>query len=642
MKNSELSNAIRVLSMDMVEKAQSGHPGLPMGMADVVTVLYQNFISFNPNDPNWHNRDRFILSAGHGSAMLYAILYLTGYKDMSIEDIKMFRQLGSKTAGHPEYGYASGIETTTGPLGQGLANAVGMAIAERMMNARYGDEIYNHKTYVIVGDGCLMEGISQEAISIAGHLKLKNLIILFDDNGISIDGPTYLSTSENHVKRFEANGFNTICIDGHDDDQIYSALEKAQHSDKPVFISCKTIIGKGSPNKAGTSDVHGSPLGADESKSVRKVLNWPYEEFVIPEDVLSAWRNFYKRSIDAYEKNNLSPAPFTDISSNDISLKKKEWNDYLTPEATRKSSEHCINFFSELMPNLIGGSADLTSSNLTKSKTQKHISKDNFSGTYVYWGIREHGMAAMMNGIALYGGFIPYGGTFLVFSDYLKPALRLSAIMKQRVIYVMTHDSIGLGEDGPTHQPIEHLASLRAIPNVVVMRPCDRIETLECWEIALNRKDGPSVIALSRQSLPQLRHEYKEENLSSKGGYVIKEYGSSKDIIIYATGSEVSLAVDVADHLHQQYKKDVTVISMVSLDLFLNQEKEYQSNIRKNTALNVVIEAGSIQGWEGLLGEYGLFFGLNRFGESGKANDLYKHFGLDKDSIITKIISHIS
>lgn len=631
-----------MLSVDMVEKAQSGHPGLPMGMADVITALYQHFILFNPRDPNWHNRDRFILSAGHGSAMLYALLYLAGYQDISIEDIKSFRQLGSKTAGHPEYGYAAGIETTTGPLGQGLANAVGMAIAERMMNARYGDGVYNHKTYVLVGDGCLMEGISQEAISLAGHLNLRNLIVLFDDNGISIDGPTSLSTSENHIKRFEANGFNTISIDGHDNDQIYSALERSQHSDKPTLIACKTTIGKGSPNKAGTSDVHGSPLGAEESKAVREALRWPYEEFIIPDHILLEWRKFHTRCNEAYKRNNIAPAPFTEITTKEISMKKKEWISYLKPEATRKSSEHCINLFSELMPHFIGGSADLTGSNLTKSTNQQHISKDKFSGTYIYWGIREHGMAAMMNGIALYGGFIPYGGTFLVFSDYLKPALRLSAIMKQRVIYVMTHDSIGLGEDGPTHQPIEHLASLRAIPNVCVMRPCDRIETLECWEIALNRKDGPSVIALSRQSLPQLRHEHKEENISSKGGYVIKEHGSSKDIVIYSTGSEVSLACDVADQLYKQYQKEVVVISITSLEIFLNQEKEYKSSITNHSGLKVVIEAGVIQGWEGLLGEDGLFFGLKTFGESGKASDVYKHFGLDIDSIVTKIISHTS
>lgn len=510
------------------------------------------------------------------------------------------------------------------------------------MNARYGDEVYNHKTYVLVGDGCLMEGISQEAISLAGHLNLRNLIILFDDNGISIDSSTSLSTSENHIKRFEANGFNTISIDGHDNNQIYSALERAQNSDKPIIIACKTTIGKGSPNKAGTSDVHGSPLGAEESKAVREALHWPYEEFIIPDHILLEWRRFHTRCNEAYRRNNIAPAPFTEITTKEISIKKKEWITYLKPEATRKSSEICINFLSELMPHLIGGSADLTGSNLTKSTNQKHISKDEFSGTYIYWGIREHGMAAMMNGIALYGGFIPYGGTFLVFSDYLKPALRLSAIMKQRVIYIMTHDSIGLGEDGPTHQPIEHLASLRAIPNVCVMRPCDRIETLECWEIALNRKNGPSIIALSRQSLPQLRHDTKEENISSKGGYIIKEHGSSKDVVIYATGSEVSLACDVADQLYEQYKKEVVVVSIPSLEMFLNQEKEYKATIIKDYSLKVVIEAGVIQGWEGLLGEDGLFFGLKTFGESGKATDVYNHFGLDIDSIVTKIISHIS
>lgn len=636
--NKNVPNAIRILAMDMVEKAKSGHPGLPMGMADVMTVLYRDFLNFNPKDPNWPNRDRFILSAGHGSAMLYALLYLTGYEDMTIEQLQQFRQLHAKTAGHPEYGAASGIETTTGPLGQGLANAVGMAIAERMAHARHGNAI-SHKTYVLVGDGCLMEGISQEAISLAGHLKLKNLIVLFDDNGISIDGPTSLATSEDHIMRFKACGFTTISIDGHNYDEIHAALKIAQISEAPVLIACKTIIGYGSPNKAGDSCVHGSPLGAEEAAAVRNKLNWDHQPFTIPDDVLREWRSFADRCLPMY-KQPAAPAPSKDTLDNGkVLLQKKAWTEPYKPEASRKSSEHCLNFLHKLMPNIVGGSADLTGSNLTKADGQGVITSDDFSGNYIHWGVREHGMAAMMNGMALYGPFIPYGGTFLVFADYLRPALRLSALMKQQVIYVMTHDSIGLGEDGPTHQPIEHLASLRAIPNLLVMRPCDRIETLECWQLALNRHDGPSLLALSRQALPQLRITHSEDNLCSKGAYILQEYGDSIEITIYASGSEVSLAKMVAEKLHTEHGKAVRVVSAVCLDLFAMQPMEYQVSIMCNKSLKVAIEAGCSQGWDRLIGPHGMFFGIDSFGESAPAEQLYKHFGLDADNITNKILS---
>ncbi len=643
----KLANAIRFLSIDMVEKAKSGHPGMPMGMADVATVLYKNFIKYNPEDPNWIDRDRLILSAGHGSALLYSILHLTGYKDMTMEELKNFRQLGSKTAGHPEFGLATGIETTTGPLGQGLANGVGMALAERIMNAKFGDKLVNHKTYIICGDGCLMEGISQEAISLAGHLNLKNLIVLFDDNNITIDGPTSLSTSENHLKRFQACGWVTKAIDGHNYEQIEQALKWAQRSKKPVMIACKTTIGYGSPSKAGCNSTHGSPLGADEAAKTRSNLNWEHEHFFVPTDVLSEWRNFATRNQKAYKKwqkifkkegQPLKEYLNTNLDLQDIVIAEKQ-KLAATPvtEASRASSGRAIKALLPHIKNMIGGSADLTGSNLTKTEHNTPISPNNFAGNYIYYGIREHGMAAMMNGMSLHG-LTPYGGTFLSFTDYARPAIRLSALMKQKVIYVMTHDSIGLGEDGPTHQPVEHLASLRAIPNLYVFRPADVIETLECWELVLGLQNSPSILSLSRQNLPQVRLQHTNENLSSKGAYILKESEKDLTVTLFATGSEVKIALDTAKILEQQ-NIGCRVVSVPCIDLFYEQDMEYQMLFTCNKSLKVAIEAGISQGWERLIGPHGMFFGMNTFGESAPASALYKHFGIVDTDIASKIVS---
>ncbi len=641
----KFANAIRFLSIDMVEKAKSGHPGMPMGMADVATVLYKNFIKYNPTDPNWLDRDRLVLSAGHGSALLYSILHLTGYKDMTMEELKNFRQLGSKTAGHPEHGLASGIETTTGPLGQGLANAVGMALAERIMNAKFGDKLVNHKTYVICGDGCLMEGISQEAISFAGHLNLKNLIVLFDDNNITIDGPTSLSTSENHIKRFQACGWLTKEIDGHNYEQIEQALKWAQRSKKPVLIACKTTIGYGSPTKAGCNSTHGSPLGSDETAKTRANLNWEHEHFFVPEDVLSEWRNFANRNDKAYKKwqriFKKEGKALTEFLNNNLDLQsiivseKQKLSAAPITEATRASSGRAIKILFPHVKNMIGGSADLTGSNLTKTDQHSIISPDNFTGNYIYYGIREHGMAAMMNGMSLHG-LTPYGGTFLSFTDYARPAIRLSALMKQKVIYVMTHDSIGLGEDGPTHQPVEHLASLRAIPNLFVFRPADVIETLECWELALGMQNSPSILSLSRQNLPQVRIQNHNENLSAKGAYILKESENELQTTIFATGSEVKIALDTAKILEQQ-GIGCRVVSVPCMDLFHQQDMEYQMLFTCNKSLKVAIEAGVSQGWEKLIGAHGLFIGMETFGESAPASALYKHFGIVDTEIASKI-----
>ncbi|MBA8667507.1 transketolase [Holosporaceae bacterium 'Namur'] len=650
-----LSLAIRFLSMDMVENAKSGHPGMPMGMADVATVLYKYFLKFNPKDPTWADRDRFILSAGHGSALLYSLLYLTEYEDIDINQLKSFRKLGSKTAGHPEYHLAKGIETSTGPLGQGLANGVGMALAERMLNAEFGDELVNHKTYVIVSDGCLAEGISQEAISIAGHLRLKNIIVLFDDNGITIDGSTNLSTSDNHLKRFEASNWNVKQIDGHDYDQIRQALEIAQTSDKPMFIACKTKIGFGSPNKEGKSSAHGSPLGMEEIAKIRERFNWQSPPFVIPERILNEWRSIAARNLDEYNKwnkefsNSNKKDKLKSYLSGEIPLSFKQGSEALkrklcieanTDEPSRKSSERIVELMAEYIENIRGGSADLTPSNNTKARNQNPITPGDYSGRYIHYGIREHAMAAMMNGIVLHGGFIPYGGTFLAFSDYCRPAIRLSALMALRVIYVMTHDSIGLGEDGPTHQPVEHLAALRAIPNLLVFRPCDVIETLECWDIALNQQGTPSVLALSRQNLPQLRKEYFKENHSASGAYIIKKEENKLKVTIFASGSEVSLALVVAGKLEEK-GNGTRVISVPCMDLFKMQDKEYQVSLTCNNSLKVAIEAGVEQGWERLIGAHGIFIGMESFGESGMAAELFKHFGFDPENILNKITPYL-
>jgi transketolase len=644
----DMANAIRALSMDAVEKAASGHPGMPMGMADVATVLFSEFLKFDPKHPNWPDRDRFILSAGHGSMLQYALLYLTGYDDMTLEEIKRFRQLGAKTAGHPEFGHATGIETTTGPLGQGLANSVGFALAERMLAARFGN-LVDHHTYVIAGDGCLMEGISQEAISLAGHLKLNKLIVLWDDNKISIDGPTSLTISEDTAKRFEASGWFVQAIDGHNVDAIRAALKKAQASDKPSMIACRTKIGYGAPTKENSEKCHGSPLGKDEIAGARKNLGWSYGEFEIPDAILSAWREVGARGGKAFSEWSKKPGnyDFERLMHGDL---PDGWNDAFTAfkkklaetkpkEATRKSSENVLNVLTKEIPEMVGGSADLTGSNNTKTNHQSPVTSHDYSGSYIYYGVREHAMGAAMNGLALHGGFIPYGGTFLIFTDYMRPAIRLSALMQQRVIYVMTHDSIGLGEDGPTHQPVEHLASLRAIPNLNVFRPCDATETAECWALALTQKNTPSILSLTRQNLPALRTEYTDQNLCARGGYVISEcqVASAKcQVTLIATGSEVSIAIDAQKKLAEK-NIAAKVVSLPCWELFDAQTKEYKESVLGKNTLKVAIEAASGFGWERYIGTDGIFIGMKGFGASAPAPDLYKHFGITADHIFNAV-----
>jgi len=623
----QMANAIRVLSMDAVEKAKSGHPGMPMGMADVATVLFTQFLKFDPAHPEWDNRDRFVLSAGHGSMLLYSLLYLTGYADMTIEDIKNFRQLGAKTAGHPEYGHASGIETTTGPLGQGIANAVGMALAERMQNTR--DVIIDHYTYCIAGDGCLMEGISQEAISFAGHLKLNKLIVLWDDNEISIDGATSLSTSENQLKRFEAAGWAVKAINGHDFYAITEALAWAKTQTQPVMIACKTKIGHGAPTKAGTHGSHGSPLGADEIKGAREFLKWPHKEFDIPQDVLNEWRLIGKKHRGTAKTPNKKLPDLSKLLEN----LKKEFAEKKPGMATRNSSNKVLDILTEKLPQLIGGSADLTGSVGTKTKNYEAITANSFNGNYIHYGVREHGMQAFMNGMALHGEFIPYAGTFLVFTDYCRPSIRLAALMGIRTILVGTHDSIGLGEDGPTHQPVEHLASLRAIPNLLVFRPCDEIEVAESWELAIAAEKTPSIISLTRQNVPTLRSDYSE-NKTARGGYIISEMPNPKATII-ATGSEVSIAVEAQKKLAEA-GINTNVVSMPCAKLFDEQSAKYKQGVL-GTGLRVAIEAASGYGWDKYIGENGIFIGMNSFGASGPYQELYKHFGITADNIVKQI-----
>lgn len=639
--HADIANAIRFLSIDAVQKVNSGHPGMPMGMADVCAVLFKYFLKFDPSDPEWINRDRFVLSAGHGSMLLYSLLYLTGYKSVSLEDIKNFRQLDSICAGHPEYEQGTGIETTTGPLGQGIANAVGFAISEEILKAKKGKDIYDHKTYVIAGDGCLMEGISHEALSLAGHLKLRNLIMFFDNNSVSIDGPTSLAVSDNYKKRFEAYGWEYIDINGHNEKQIFKAIKKTQKAKKPTVISCRTVIGFGSPNKSGTSSVHGSPLGEDEINLVRKKLKWKHAPFDIPKEILSAWRAIGEQG----KKSRLQWQKKAGNKINKLSKdNSKLLNNIFTnakiaavkdakPTATRKSSEDILTLLTTEISELIGGSADLAGSNNTKTKSQKIIKPGDFSGTYIHYGVREHAMAAIMNGIALHDNLIPYGGTFLIFSDYCKPAIRLSALVKQRVVYVMTHDSIGLGEDGPTHQPIEQLAGLRAIPNLNVFRPADTTETIECWELALQQKKTPSVLSLTRQNLIPVRKEFNKENKCSFGAYEILRTNSTIDLTLIATGSEVEIAIE-ASHELVRNKIYCKVISMPCQELFDQQSETYKNKILNETTTKISIEAASTMGWKKYTGNEGRELGIDSFGKSAPYKKIYEHFKLTSNNIV--------
>lgn len=631
----EMANAIRALTMDAVQKANSGHPGMPMGMADVATVLFTEFLKFDAADPHWPDRDRFILSAGHGSMLIYALLYLTGNSDITIEDIKNFRQLGAKTAGHPEYGHIAGIETTTGPLGQGVANAVGMAIAERLANARGGDDTADHFTYAIAGDGCLMEGISHEAIDLAGHLKLGKLVVLWDDNSITIDGDTDVSTSTDQKKRFEAAGWDVQEIDGHDPAQISDAISKARASQKPSLIACKTTIGFGAPNKQGTAQTHGAPLGDEEIAEARKFLDWPHGPFEIPGEILSAWREAGERGAAAHADWKAKNSSHDDLLAgldDAMAALKASLAEEMPKLATRKASQVALNTLVPALPAMIGGSADLTGSNLTKASDQKSVTTSDFSGSYLHYGVREHGMAAAMNGMALHGEFIPYGGTFLVFADYCRPSIRMSALMEQRVIYVMTHDSIGLGEDGPTHQPVEHLASYRAMPNVDVMRPADAMETAEAWECALRNDKGPTILALSRQGVPALRSDADTDNKVEKGAYVIFETKLPRAVTILSSGTEVSLAVDAAKELEAE-GIGAAVVSMPSWERFAAQDEAYRQSVLGDTP-SIAVEAATSFGWDRWLNREDVFIGIDSFGASGPGNDVYKHFGITADRVV--------
>ncbi len=642
----DLSNCIRFLSIDAVQKAKSGHPGMPMGMSDIATVLFKYHLKFDPNNPEWIDRDRFIVSNGHGSMLLYSILYLLGYKEISLENIKNFRQLNHPTAGHPEFGSLAGIETTTGPLSQGLSNAVGMAIAEKKLATKFTNKLIDHYTYVFAGDGCLMEGLSHEACSLAGHLKLNKLVLFFDDNSISIDGSTSLATSDKIKERFLSYNWNYIKIDGHDFNEIDNAIKEAKKSSLPTIIACKTIIGFGSPNKSGQASSHGSPLGDDEIELVRKKLNWKHKPFDIPKNLLQIWRSFFTRNIkikDDWNKRNLNVLKsdeFKDyfLNQENENLKKdiiKFKNTHFKEKtncATRKASELSLNLISTHVPNILGGSADLTGSNNTKATEMNILNSDDFSGSYIHYGVREHAMAGIMNGIALHGGLRPYGGTFLVFSDYCRPSIRLSALMNIPVIYVMSHDSIGLGEDGPTHQPIEHLASLRSIPNLTVIRPCDIIETIEAWETALNLS-GPSVLVLTRQNLQLSQLNNRKENLVNNGAYIIIDY-EKYDATILATGSEVEIACNASNKLKEN-NINIRVVSVPSFELFEKKDAKYKKKVLGNQKI-FGIEAGVINGWEKYLDDKN-FIGMSTFGESGPYKELYDHFKITDKNLISII-----
>ena len=645
----DMANAIRALSMDAVQQAKSGHPGMPMGMADVATVLFGKFLRFDPTRPTWPDRDRFVLSAGHGSMLLYSLLYLTGYERMTLDQLRNFRQLGSITAGHPEVDFEAGIETTTGPLGQGIANAVGMALAERMLNARFGDDLVDHRTYVIAGDGCLMEGISHEACSLAGHLKLGRLIVLYDDNGISIDGPTDLAFSDDTAKRFEAYGWDVRSVDGHDAAAVEQALAEARATDTPSLVCCRTTIGFGAPTKAGTAGAHGSPLGDEEIAGTREALGWPHPPFEVPDDLLQAWRavgaqgaasrsewesrlaatdDDRRATFEAAQAGDL-PGDLDDL----IAAFKRDTAAEAPKIATRAASGKVLDVLVPAVPELIGGSADLTGSNNTRTKTGHDIATGSFDGRYIRYGVREHGMAAMMNGMALHGGIIPYGGTFLTFSDYCRPSIRLAALMRQRVVFVMTHDSIGLGEDGPTHQSVEHVSSLRAMPDLLVFRPADAVETAECWQIALQTKDMPSVIALTRQGLPTVRTDTAEENSSARGAYLLAAAAGDADVTLLATGSEVSIALQ-ARELLQAEGIGTRVVSMPCLEIFDAQDADYRASVLGDSRVTIAIEAGCRHGWDRYIGAEGVFIGMTGFGASAPAAALYQHFGITAEAAV--------
>jgi transketolase len=647
----EMATAIRALAIDAVEQARSGHPGMPMGMADVVTVLFTRFLKFDAARADWPDRDRFVLSAGHGSMLLYALLYLTGYPDMTIEELRNFRQLGSRTAGHPEFGMAKGIETTTGPLGQGLGNAVGMALAERLLNARYGDGLADHFTYVIAGDGCLMEGISHEAAALAGHLRLSKLIVLFDDNGISIDGPLSLSDSVDQLTRFEAAGWGTARVDGHDPEAVAAAIAAAREDPRPSLIACRTVIGFGAPSKAGSEKAHGAPLGEAEAAATREALGWPHAPFVLPEAVLAAWRAAGAKGGSARTAwegrlGELTADARAEVERRLAGELPPGWRDGLDelkrsviaeakPVATRVSSQMALEVLSANMPELVGGSADLTGSNNTKTSHQGVVAPGDFAGSYIHYGVREHAMAAAMNGMALHGGVVPYGGTFLVFSDYCRPAIRMGALMGQRVVHVMTHDSIGLGEDGPTHQPVEHLAGLRAVPNLRVFRPADTVETAECWELAIEHADGPSVLALTRQALPTVRGECAE-NLSAHGAYILAPAERERQVTLLATGSEVQVAIE-ARRLLAEGGISAAVVSMPCWELFEAQPAHYRDEVLGPGTLRIGIEAAAPFGWDRWIGPDGAFLGMRGFGASAPYKALYEHFGITPQAVVEAV-----